>query len=317
MTLDELLSHLRQNNVNLWVEGDRLRYQGSQEVMTLELLEQIRKHKMEIITFLGKADANRESSLPEIRTDLRSPENLPLSFAQESLWFLHQLQPENVSDHLYVGFRINGPLQIDSLKRSFKEIVKRHEILRTTFPGVDGKPVQIITSQLNLNISEIDLSNLSGSEKAEEAQRLAIAEAQKPFEFESEHLLRVKLLILGKDEYILLFTMHHIISDGFSFDILFSELSALYEAYTSGKPYPLEDLPIQYADYACWQRQWMQGKTLKTQISHWKQKLSGSSFVLELPTDRARPTAQSFQGARRFFSISKPLYEALKKLGQK
>jgi len=126
MSFDELLFYLRQNNVNLWVEGDRLRYQGSKQVMTPEMLAQIRKHKMEIITFLGKADAYRESSLPEIGTELRSTENLPLSFAQESLWFLHQLQPENVSDHLYVSFRINGPLQIDMLKRSLKEIVKRH-----------------------------------------------------------------------------------------------------------------------------------------------------------------------------------------------
>ena len=164
MTLDELLLSLRHNNVNLWVEKDRLRYKAPHEVMTPKLLAQIRKHKKEIIAFLGEADTYKESSLPEIRDGLRPAGNLPLSFAQEPLWFLHQLKPGHNSDHLSAGFRLIGQLNVTALEKSLNEIVRRHEILRTTFPSVDGQPIQMINPEFTLRITEVDLQGFSSGQ---------------------------------------------------------------------------------------------------------------------------------------------------------
>jgi amino acid adenylation domain-containing protein len=316
MTFDQLLSHLRQSKVDIWVEGDRLRYKGSHNVVNAELLEHLREHKQELMAFLGKADTLKESFFPEIHTDMRLTDNLPLSFAQEPLWFLQQLEPENVSDHLYMGFRLTGDLNVAALESCFNEIFKRHEILRTSFPEVDGKPVQIISPTIRFEVHNEDLRTLGDFKQNEEIQKQVNHTIKKPFDLAQGQLLRARLLWVKDDEHILILTMHHIISDGLSFDILFSELATLYEAFSSGKPSPLEVLPVQFADCALWQRQWLQGKLLEKQISYWKKKLSGSSGILELPTDKPRPAVQTHQGAKCFISFPKDLFDALKVLSQ-
>ena len=317
MTLEKLLSYLRQHEVHLRLEGERLKYQGPQEVMTPEFVGHLRQHKAELIKLLRRAnDENRSAQTVALDSVQRPPANLPLSFAQQSLWFLHRLQPENVSDHLQIGFHIRGQLQIEVLKKSLAEIMSRHEVLRTSFPEMDGKPVQVIHPELSLNMQSQNLKILGKAERDEKIQHIARKEAREPFNLEHGPLWRAKLVRLPDDAHIFLVTMHHIITDGWSFDLFYHELEKLYGAFSSAIPSPLKDLPVQYADYACWQRQWMQNQALETQIAYWEHQLAGSSLVLELPTDRPRPPVQSYGGAKRYMKFSNDLFQGIKALSQ-
>ena len=238
----------------------------------------------------------------------------PMSFAQQRLWFLDQLEPGNSVYNIPAAMCLRGALNGAALEQSLNEIVRRHEALRTTFSVMEGQPVQVIAPGLALTLPVVDLGNLLETEREAEAQRLTIEEAQRPFDLAQGPLLRTTLLRLDKEEHILLLTMHHIVSDGWSMGVLFRELSALYEAFSAGKPSPLPELPIQYADFAVWQRQWLQGETLEAQLAYWKKQLDGVCPVLELPTDRPRPAVQTFRGARQSMVLSKSLTEAVKAL---
>ncbi len=242
--------------------------------------------------------------------------SFPLSFAQERLWFLDQLEPGNPFYNIPAAVRLTGPLNVAALEQSLNEIVRRHETLRTTFATVDGQPVQVIAPTFILTLPVVDWRQLPEVEQSVEIQRLATEEAQQPFDLTNGPLLRVTLLRLGEVEHVLLLTMHHIVSDGWSMGVLIWEIGTLYEAFATGKPSPLPELPIQYADFAHWQRQWLQDEVLEAQLSYWKQQLSGASSVLELPTDRPRPAVQTFQGARQRLVLPQPLTEALKDLSQ-
>jgi amino acid adenylation domain-containing protein len=240
-------------------------------------------------------------------------EDLPLSFSQERLWFLDQLEPGNTAYNLPGAFRLKGPLQVDCLERSLNEIVKRHEVLRTTFSTVEGRPVQRIVSSLALDLPSVNLRELSESEREAKAQRLAKEETQKPFDLARGPLMRAMLLRLDDEDHAMLLSMHYIVSDGWSMGVLLQELSALYEAFSKREPSPLAELPVQYADYAQWQREWFQGEVLKSQLAYWKKQLDGFS-TLQLPTDRRRLPAQSFCGARQSFVLSETLLRGLKEL---
>ncbi|HEX8650923.1 MAG TPA: amino acid adenylation domain-containing protein, partial [Pyrinomonadaceae bacterium] len=242
----------------------------------------------------------------------------PLSFAQQRLWFIDQLEPGNPAYNIPSALRLTGQLNIAVLERSINEIIRRHESLRTTFTAVNGEPVQSIAPALNLTVEMVDLRRgLTKSERETEAMRLAGQEAQARFDLGRGPLLRATLLRLDAAEYVLLFTMHHIISDGWSVGVLVEELITLYEAYSAGKPPPLPELHVQYADFARWQRQWLQGEVLEAQLAYWKEQLGRDLPVLQLPTDKARPSVQSFRGASRSFSLSQLLGDSLNALSRR
>src|SRR5450432_1117851 len=216
----------------------------------------------------------------------------PATFAQQRLWFLEQLQPGGTSYLIPWSLRINGNLDPEALRRSLNEIVWRHEILRTTFSWKDGAPAQVVADELSVAMPVLDLSG--SARPGEEAQKLAFAEAHKPFDLERGPLVRAQLLRLAADEHILLLTLHHIIFDGWSRRILIRELDALYQAFGAGRPSPLLEPKLQYADYAVWQRKQLQGANLEKQISYWRQQLAGIPASLDLPTDHPRPAVQTF-----------------------
>ena len=257
-----------------------------------------------------------DSQVPSLRPVSRE-EGLPLSFAQERLWFLEQLEPGNTAYNIAAAYRLRGPLDVAALERSLNEIVRCHEVLRTTFATMDGRPVQVIAPEMSLTLPVEDLQELPEAEREAEAQRLLTEEAQRPFDLEKGPLLRAALLRLDEEEHVLLLTMHHIVSDGWSMGVFNRELAVLYEAFSVGKPSPLPELPIQYADFAVWQREWLQGEVLEEQLAYWREHLGGDLSVLELPTDRPRPAAQSFRGATQSFVLSGDLTESLKALSRR
>jgi len=249
---------------------------------------------------------------------------VPLSFAQQRLWFLDQLEPGNPVYNILRAFRLTGPLDVATLEKCLNEIVRRHEALRTTFTTVDGQPVQVITPTLTLRqaqgrllpLAMIDLSDLPETERGAQVQQFAIKEGRRGFDLAQGPLLRTTLLRLGEQEHVFLLVMHHIVSDGWSISVFFRELATLYDAFSMGKPSPLSELPIQYTDFAVWEREWLQGEALETQLAYWRQQLDGSPPILELPTDYPRCAVQTYRGAFQSLRLSKSLIEALKTLSQ-
>ncbi|MCI0724046.1 MAG: amino acid adenylation domain-containing protein, partial [Acidobacteria bacterium] len=244
-------------------------------------------------------------------------EELPLSFAQQRLWFLNQLEPDSPFYNIAASIRLVGPLNVAVLEQSLNEIIRRHEALRTTFPSVDGRLFQVVSENKTLALPVIDLQARPETKREAKAQRVTAEEAKRPFGLGQGPLLRTVLLRRGEREHVLLLTMHHIVSDGWSMGVFTRELGALYEAFETGRPSPLPELPIQYADFAVWQRQWLQGSVLESLLSYWKQQLNGSPAVLELPTDRPRPKVQTYQGATHCFVLSTSLSEGLKALSRR
>jgi amino acid adenylation domain-containing protein/non-ribosomal peptide synthase protein (TIGR01720 family) len=239
---------------------------------------------------------------------------LPLSFAQQRLWFIEQLQPGTPLYNIYIPLRLTGQLNISALANTLTEVVRRHEALRTTFPLENGQPVQVVHPAEPLKLPLIDLRALSISESF--AERLVHEEAARPFDLEQGPLLRATLLRLGAGEHVLLFTMHHIISDAWSMGLLVSEVAALYGAFLKGEASPLPELAIQYADYAVWQREWLQGEVLEQQVGYWREQLAGAPAELALPSDKRRPAVQSYRGATERIVLEESLSEALKQVSQ-
>ncbi len=242
--------------------------------------------------------------------------HLPLSYAQQRLWFLDQLEPQRSIYNIPESHYFEGALNLEALERSLSEIVRRHEILRTTFASVAGEPMQVIAAAEPLRLEVIDLSRLPAPERENEAQRLANEEAQQPFDLALGPLLRVKLLRLAEAEHVLLLTMHHIVADGWSIGVLERELTALYAAYSAGQSSPLEELTIQYADFALWQREWLQGEVLEKQLGYWREQLGGELPVLELPTDRPRPARQTYRGAVAGLELSEAVSRRLQEISR-
>lgn len=239
----------------------------------------------------------------------------PASFAQQRLWFLDQLVPNSPFYNLSTAVRFRAVLSIPVLERSINAIVQRHEALRTTFAAEDGRPVQVIAPQLAIPLTVIDLRGLPRSQAEAEATRLATEEAARPFDLMHGPLLRTTLLQLDDAEYVFLLTVHHIISDAWSLEIFARELTALYSAFAIGQPSPLPPLPIQYPDFAVWQRQWLQGEVLADQVAYWKRQLADLP-ILQLPTDRPRPVNQRYRGALLRVELPKSLSAALAELSQ-
>ena len=222
---------------------------------------------------------------------------LPLSFAQERLWFLDKLDPGNPFYNVPSAVRVNGRLSIAALEQSLNEIVRRHEVLRTRIGLSDGLPVQVIDSWQKLTLAVTDLSGVPSTEREDAARRLAMEEAGRPFDLTSGPLIRAFLVKMAEDDHILIMNTHHIASDRWSAIVLMGELSALYQAFLANKPSPLPELAIQYADWAVWQRDFLTGEQLERQLAYWKHQMEGAPPVIELPTDRPRPAVQTFRGA--------------------
>jgi hypothetical protein len=240
----------------------------------------------------------------------------PASFAQQRLWFIDQLTPGKATYNIPSAMRIHGELDVEVLQRALKEVTRRHETFRTRFVAVGGEPQQVIENEVQVELPVLDLSGKVGEEEREgEAMRLALQEAQQPFDLQQAPLFRGKLLRLGEQNHVLLFTMHHIISDAWSIGVLVEEVSVLYGAFSAGRPSPLAELEIQYADYSVWQRECQESGMLEEQLAYWKQQLAGSSR-LRLPTDRPRPALQSQNGATCEFVIDAHLLQELKKLAE-
>ena len=271
--------------------------------------------KRELLKAFLRQDGVDISSLPIIRRS-KGSNALPLSYAQQRMWFLNQLAPNDPFYNLPYAFSMTGSLDVTALEQSFNEVIRRHEILRTTFEAVNGQPVQIIAPTLTLKLHVIDaLQELAKDEQALRVQQLAIAEARLPFDLTQGPLLRINLIRLGATEHVLLFTIHHIIADGWSLGVLNREIEILYEAFASATQPRLPELPVQYADFAVWQREWLQGKVLEDQLSYWQQKLNEVS-ILELPTDAPRPSAQTFRGKMQSVELPQDLSIAIKSLSQ-
>jgi hypothetical protein len=237
------------------------------------------------------------------------------SFAQQRLWFLDQYEPETALYSIPAAWCIQGGLDSDALEQSLNEIIRRHEALRTTFVRGADEPLQVIAKSLQLKLDRVDLSANNPGEAG--VQQLIREAAQRPFNLEKGPLIRACLFKVAQNEFVFSLVLHHIVSDGWSTGILAHELSVLYRAVTLGQPSPLSELPIQYADFAVWQREWLQGEALQVQLDYWKLTLEGAPPILELPTDHSRPRVLSHRGASRRFDLGTVLSENLSQLSQR
>ncbi|HBL31622.1 MAG TPA: non-ribosomal peptide synthetase, partial [Acidobacteria bacterium] len=262
--------------------------------------------------------------LPELRSGAFLPPievlprgaGLPLSYAQQRLWFIDRLEGESSHYNVPGAARVKGSLDKGALAAAFRTIVERHESLRTVFREVDGEVVQVIRDGAAFHLEERDLSGLAAEEREREVRRLALEDARRPFDLSNDLLLRVELLTLSETEHVALFNMHHIASDGWSMSVLMRELGTLYEAFRAGAENPLPPLRVQYADYARWQRQWLQGEVLESQLAYWRRQLAGLPVVHRLPLDKPRPPRQGFEGGQHVRRMGPELKERMEALAR-
>jgi NRPS condensation-like uncharacterized protein len=242
---------------------------------------------------------------------------LPLSFAQERLWFFDQLEPNSAAYNIHRALRLRGPLDRNALQQSFDELVKRHEVLRTSFKNHNGKPTLSIEESGKLEVQYIDLRHLPNAKREEESRARATQEANRPFELKRHPLVRAVLIEFDTEDHLLLLTIHHIISDGWSIGILLSELESHYNATVQGKKCSLPDLPMQYVDFAGWERESLTEDRLKSQVDYWVAQLSNAPATINLPSDRAHPSVRSFRGAKHALTITKDIADKLTEIGRK
>ena len=329
-TIAEFVSYLKSLDVQLFVEGDRdasldeirLRCNAPEGTLTTELRSLLAVRKAELISYLHQEKADRrqkaegqEELFSPIPPSLHPPISpSPLSFAQQRLWFLAQLAPDNPFYNVPAAIRLTGVLNQTALKRSFQEIVRRHAALRTTFTTRDGQPVQVVESDVSVELAVVNLQTVAVSERERISQQLATAEAERPFNLTTDPLMRVTLLQFDSTEAVLLLTMHHIVADGWSLGVLIRELACFYTAFVEGQTPELPPLPIQYTDFACWQRNWLQ-EVLEAQLAYWRRQLQDLP-VLHLPSDRPRRSVQTYRGATYPLQLSPMLTQALAALSQ-
>ena len=260
-------------------------------------------------------NSNNGLTIPPIQAREES-EKLPLSWAQERLWFLNELEGKSATYNMPAAVRISGNLDIKALQQAISEIVQRHEVLRSNFQTLNGTPIQVIDPEAIITIIRVDLQQLETNKRENSVLLQAQKEATTPFTLENAPLIRCSLLQLSTSDYVLLLTMHHIISDGWSIGIFIQELSSLYQAFIKGEASSLGQLPIQYADFAVWQRQYLTDEVLSNQLDYWKQQLSNAPDLLQLPTDYPRPTVQTYQGRTVRFSLNTDLTTKLQTLSR-
>ncbi len=296
----DLLTQLQNLDIRVTVDDDRLRLNAPQGALTADLRAKLVAHKSEILAYLRASDATQ--IMPVSRA-----QPLPLSFAQQRLWILDQLDGASALYNIPLAWRLHGSLEVNILARALREIFQRHEILRTRITVANETPTQVSIPAVTVPFQVLRLANASEADIA----RVITAQAQQPFDLRTSELVRVTLVELSATEHVLILVMHHIVSDGWSLGIFFAELSALYRAFALEQPAPLSALPIQYADWAMWQREWLQGETLAKQLAYWKTQLADAPTTLELPTDRPRPAIQTSHGRTFHFEIAPDLTRQL------
>jgi amino acid adenylation domain-containing protein len=288
---------------------------------TTQRLAELSPHKREKLYQMLAQNAQKKreqaGSGPELVPLPADSATLPLSFAQQRLWFLDQLAPASPLYNIPYALRFVGPLHTQALVRGLQEIVRRHAVLRTTFPASEQGACQVIAPQLTLTPACVDLAALPEEQRAAELARRILQECRRPFDLTRGPLIQVTLFHLQDNEHVMLVMMHHIISDGWSRGIFLRELALLYTAYCQDRPSPLPELPVQYADFASWQRAWLEGEIQARQLAYWRQQLHGVPSILELPTDHPVSAEQSFQGATRWLHLSPELTRALRELSRR
>ncbi len=314
MSLIGFVSELRAKGIKLWLEGESLKYQGPKGQITPELLGEIAQRKAEIITFLKQVADNQNSSSEPIPKAKRDGQAVEVSYSQQSLWFFDRLNPDSSVYNIPNAFRIQGKLDIYAVEAALNEIINRHEILRTTFGDQNGKPVQIIASDFQWKLKVTDFQEYQGLDVREKIRERINEDAWQPFDLEKGPLWRFNLYALSPEEYLLTFTIHHIISDAWSNVLFFTEFFKLYEAFTAGQMLNLPFLPIQFGDYAAWQRRrFDERKVREPLLAYWKKQLAGYS-ILELPTDYPRPLTPSFAGSSQTILLPGELSAKIKEL---
>lgn len=314
MTFEALLAALRERKVYVRVDGGRLNYRAAPGALTAELLESLRDHKMALVSLLNEVERT-EPTEPSLRRIPRSGE-LPLSFGQELLWYLEKLGDGSAAYSIPVALWLDGDLDAGALRRAIEAIVRRHEVLRTTFAVRARRPMQTIRSPAALDLSIVDLSNLPEQRRKLEVARLCAEDARIRFDLARDLMLRAKLFRLGSLQHVLFLNVHHIAADGWSLGVLYRDLDAFYDAYRKNQEPTLEELPVQFADFGAWQRESMRTKTLDRSIAYWKARLAGAPDLLMLPTDRPRSATQTFRGAFETASFPVSLLDAARALGQ-
>jgi amino acid adenylation domain-containing protein/non-ribosomal peptide synthase protein (TIGR01720 family) len=303
---------LRSAGVSLQLDGGRLRLRADSGVLTESLRELIAARKDEVVAFLNRTVPAAEHSDP-IRPTMR-PARIPLSFAEQRLWFIDQLVGPSPTYNISSALRIRGMLDLQALDAALNSIVERHEILRTTFDMQDGEPCQRIADDVRIRIAEVDLRHLVEEDREEASSRAIAAIISQTFDLRRDPMLRVSLIRRAAEDFILVLLIHHIAADGWSIGVLVDELAALYDAYNLGRPSPLQPLSIQYADFSLWQRSWLSGPVLERQLAFWRDRLKGAPPLLHLPTDHPRPPQQSFRGGHIRFKLRADLTRRLKEL---
>lgn len=259
------------------------------------------------------ASANKRESIAQIlEKEAIKPRIFPLSFAQQRLWFIDQMQPGNPNYNILLAIRLQGDLNLAYLEKSFQEIISRHEILRTSFIPIKGEPQQIVYPHLPLKLEIFDIQKLSAAAQEEEINNFIVQEAKKPFDLAQIPLLRVKILQLSTQDFVLVLTMHHIITDAWSIEILVNELLTIYRGFFYQQPVNLPELPIQYADFSVWQRKYLTGEILENHLNYWREKLGNNLPELKLPTDYPRPEVATYQGAKKTLVINQVFSEKIK-----
>ncbi|HEY0683672.1 MAG TPA: condensation domain-containing protein, partial [Steroidobacter sp.] len=289
-------------------EHQQMAYSQEQSVqLSLEQIRQLRRQSG------GRA---RGARIPALAPQERG-ERSPMSHAQERLWFLEQLGLVGGAYNISMVRSLRGRLQIQALERSLGELVRRHESLRTRFVSMHGTAVQAIDPPGGVTLEIRDLSGIDESLRMRKVRDIGREEVNRPFDLERGPLLRAFLLRLSEQEHVLLLVLHHIVSDGWSLGVLNRELGAIYNAYVRGEESPLPELIVQYADYALWQRKWLEKEVIDEQLRYWKQQLQGAPPYLQLPADRPRPAVESFNGALFAFALPAGLTEALRNLARR
>ena len=299
MNTTEFLSYLKNMDIRLWSEGPQLRVSAPKGVLTPELREQLQTRKPEILAFLGPSLQSVSAGPLPIRLVSRDGE-LKLSFAQQRLWFLSQLEPESNAYNILGGIRLKGRLRIDVFNRCLSEIIRRHEALRTTFHEKDGSPRQVILPPFYTEAPFIDLRQYPKSEREARLNEIIGEQSRKPFDLSKSPLLRIVLLQLDEDEHAMISAFHHIITDGWSMGVFTREFEVLYKAFSQGEPSPLPDLAIQYADFAQWQLELLQGDVLQSRLEYWKKQLGKAPRLCICPRIAPGRRFRRTKGSSRF-----------------
>jgi amino acid adenylation domain-containing protein len=297
MNTVQFLNQLQEHGIQLWLDGDKLRFRAPSEGFTDQLKAELAQRKPEIVALLRQRQAIGEPRIERVTRD--AP--IPLTFAQQRLWFLDQFQPGVPAYNVCDAIELAREIDVPALRRAATELVRRHELLRTSFPSVEGVPVQHIAAPYEFPLAVIDLSDMPAAQRDSEAFRLASEEARRPFDLANGPLLRLAVVKLEQQRYLWLLSIHHIVSDDWSKKLLSKELEVLYEAFANGRPSPLPELAIQWADFAVWQHKWLSGENLQSHIDYWKQVLSGELPTLNLPFDRPRKPHVHGEKGKFFF----------------